>query len=115
MTNKLTNVVVRGMVTKVYLQSPKNYYKHAPKNSVAYIDWESRTIYFQTGDISKETIRHELTHAFIKASFTEQIPNLSLEQIEEVFCEVVSHFGPTIISMANKMHKEMLYLTKEAK
>jgi hypothetical protein len=103
------------MLTKIYLQSVKSYDKGAPDESTAYIEWEKRSIYFNVSDISKETIRHELTHAYIKASFTEQIPDLTLEQLEEIFCEVVSHFGTTIIKQADSIHKEMLSLIKEDK
>lgn len=115
MTKKLTNIEVRGFATKIYLQSREDYDKDAPDDSTAYIEWGKRSIYFNVEDFSKETIRHELTHAYIKASFTEQIPDLTLEQIEEIFCEVVSHFGINIIKQANDIHKEILCVLKEEK
>lgn len=115
MTRKVTSLEVRGVVTNILLKSKRSYKKEAPKESVAYTEWSKRQIVLCVDDVSKETIRHELCHAYIKSGFTDQIPDLSQEQLEEMFCEVLANFGPIIIKQSNDIHKKCLYLVKELK
>ena len=53
------------------------------------------------------TIRHEVAHAYIKACFYDYVPSGTLEGLEEICCETISHFGEQMLKNADKIKKAL--------
>lgn len=109
MTKKVTSIDVRGVVIDIFLLSATDYNKVEDyKDSMAATIWNEHKLVFNMNHLDILTIRHELCHAFIKAAFTERIPDLTTEQLEEVAVETFSYFGPQIIDISNSIYKKLL-------
>lgn len=55
---------------------------------------------------SFSTIAHEISHAYYYYSCVDAA-NLSLEQMEEVFCEIIAIHGENISRLSKKLFKEL--------
>lgn len=66
----------------------------------------TRCIVFNEDEINKETVVHELCHAYFAASCTEAA-NLSAHQVEEVLCEIFAKHGSKILKQATFILKEL--------
>lgn len=64
-----------------------------------------RKIYFHDGEFTKPVIIHELAHAYYSYLCLEST-TLTNSQLEEVWCDLIARFGPTIIRQSNQIFKE---------
>ena len=66
---------------------------------------EDRKLCFHDGDFTKEFIIHELAHAYYSYLCLGST-TLTNDQLEEVWCDLIARFGPTMIRQANSIYKE---------
>ena len=115
MLKPVTKIKIRGIEIFVYLQDHKDFCKEGHADCYAYCSWIDKKIVFQTKDISYLTIVHELTHMYIKTGFIDHIPDINVEQLEEMFCEIMAYFGEEIIKTSKNVHKILKERLKNGK
>lgn len=89
----------------VYYLPKQAYIKVAGERSIALADVDERDIYLRIdkirkSKIAKESIRHELAHAYIHEG-NATVSSLTAEQMEEFCCEVVAKYGKRIHDQAD--------------
>lgn len=98
-----TNANVMGKRWRIYVLDDKDYDRRCGDDSIGICDEPKRAIYFRLSELTMETIRHELAHAYLsEASFT--VLELTHLQQEELFCEIVAKHGLTIVDTAASIH-----------
>lgn len=103
-------VIIKGIKYKVKLLTKLEYIKNN-KGSYAHVDRETREIQFRDDHIKKTTIVHEVTHAFINTLCLGSCNELTLEDFEEIICEMMEDHLMDI----NKVSNEILSYLKETK
>ena len=68
---------------------------------------EHRQLVFRDDHIKKNIVVHELVHAFIAALHLGSCNDLSLEDFEEIICEMMEDHLLEINSMANKIMRHL--------
>lgn len=89
---------VLGNEWTVYYCSKKYFCKKFPEDKVgtyALTVCDDRKIYLRTDKMSRETIRHELGHAYIW-DMGAACAALEPHQLEEIYCELVAKYGKRI-------------------
>lgn len=104
---KILSIPIRGITIDIIFQDHASFCSDGFKDSYAYCDWINKKIVFQEKDITQLTVIHELTHMYMKTGFVDHIPDLTIEQTEEMFCEVMSYFGAEILRTARLICKEL--------
>lgn len=94
---------IRGKDWTIELHTEEDFNdKH--EGCTAITETTDRIINFHNGDLTLQTIIHELIHAYHAAGYTNSA-DLTLDQQEEIFAELFSEFGIQIIKDARKMRK----------
>lgn len=57
-------------------------------------------------EITKETLRHELCHAWYSAMPLKSA-HLTPDQVEEVFCEMIARYGVVLFKQVNYLYQEL--------
>lgn len=81
-------VLIKGIKYKVKLLTKEKYTK-IYKDSYAHVNRETREIIFRDDKISKKITIHEVTHAFINSLHLGSCNELTLEDFEEIICEML--------------------------
>lgn len=98
MKKPLTYTIV-GHPWKIFLHRPKKYRELHGGDSVAITDTDKREIHFRTDELTLETIRHELVHAYVVLfNFVEL--DLDDDQTEEFFAELFGKHGEVMAHQA---------------
>lgn len=84
----------------------------ASEDSAAETDFEKQEIYFRSGDLTEIVVLHELFHAYIGYTYTENA-QLSQIQMEEVCCTLFSMRHKQIIELAVDVYAELLKIRNE--
>lgn len=65
-----------------------------------------REIIFCDGQVSLETVKHELVHAYYHDTCTSSA-DLTPDQVEEVFCDLFAIHGAAILKTAGVLYREL--------
>lgn len=103
-------VIIKGIKYKVRILSKKAYIKKY-KDSYAHVNRDTREIIFRADHIKKTTVIHEVTHAFINTLCLGSCNDLTLEDFEEIVCEMLEVHLIDI----NKMSNQILSFLKDPK
>lgn len=104
-------VLVKGIKFKVRLLEKKVYIKKHSENSYAHCDRQERELVFRKDHIKKKTIIHEVTHAFINSIHLGSTDDLTINDFEEIICEMLEDHLMDI----NKLSNQILAYLKESK
>lgn len=88
----------------------KKYHKKNGTDSMAITYTDKRRIDVGPDGHSKETVVHELVHAYL-AEICTLSALLDDEQLEEIFAELMSKRGREMLDLADKLHSEIETLT----
>lgn len=106
----LLEVDIKGVRWTVQLL-PNSYYteKHKEQTnySAALTLADEHVVDFNAVYFDKETVRHELMHAFIASCCIGSVTNLALTDLEEITCEIISIHGEDILNMANSIYSKL--------
>ena len=104
MTKYVTKIDVRGKEAKIYLYDLDAWSKLCVKEGSpfmeAYFSTSSFSLHFCTAYLNQENITHELAHSYIYTGYPDVL-NLSVEQVEELACEIFANHGSRILTQAN--------------
>lgn len=103
-------VMIKGILYRVKLLKKADYVKKH-RESYAHVNRESREILFRDDHIKKTTVIHEVTHAFINSLHLGSCNEITLEDFEEIICEMLEDHLLDI----NKVSNEILAFLKETK
>jgi len=82
-------VLIKGIEYKVKLLSKTQYIKLMKDTSLAHLNREDRTLMFRKDHIKKNIVIHEVVHAFINPLHLGSCNELTLEDFEEIICEML--------------------------
>ena len=97
-----TNILFRQW--KMIFYSSEEYVKQVADDSIAETDDEARIIYFDIGALTPELVRHELGHAYL-AEMSFVALQITPDQYEEFFCELLAKYGEILVKQAGKIYK----------
>jgi len=89
---------------KIYKQPDKRFEReHEGGHQAAALCFqEERKIYVKKSFFTRETITHELVHAYCSELALTEL-NLDEDQIEEFFCELLARHGDAILSTTDQV------------
>lgn len=91
---------------KIYLFSEEKYVTEWSDADAAHTIPSTHEIYFNEEELDRETVIHELTHAFY-AELCTSSASLTGDQVEEVMCDLVGKHGDKILRLGRKLFKEL--------
>ena len=100
------SVTVCGKEWTVYWVPTRAFNKKYGKATMAITHMDEKRIFLRVKAASFETIAHELMHAALWEMGLAVVPNLTAEQVEELFCEVFSKYGPSLCSTADYLEHQ---------
>jgi len=103
-------IIIKGIPYKVILFSNVEFIKVHSDASVA-MHVGTRELHFREDHIKKNVIIHEVTHAFINSLCLGSCSNISLEDFEEIICELMEDHLMDI----NRISNEILTYLKDTK
>jgi len=83
--------------------SPQKYTKKHGYDSLAVTIMWKRKIAVHGEGVDKETIIHELVHAYMHEFCLKSTNDISAEDLEEIFCEMMAKWGREILDMADSL------------
>lgn len=107
-------ISIKGEKWKVKLLHESEFVKYWPGYlgvTVFSSAKESKVIYLKGPRVSRDTIAHELLHAFLH---NRHFGGMSCGQIEESVCEEVGKSHKKIYQLTNHIHKKLTRKTKRA-
>ena len=104
-------VLIKGIKYRIILLDKAKYIKLIKDTSLAHLNREDRTLVFRKDHIKKNIVIHEVVHAFINSLHLGSCNDLSMEDFEEIICEMMEDHLLDI----NKISKEVLSFLKEEK
>ena len=103
-------IQIKGVKFKVELLSKEQYIKDHKDDSVAHLEKIKKTLTFRKDYISKKICIHEVTHAYINACHLGSCSDISMDDFEEIICELMEEHIDDIKRTSN----EILRFLKEA-
>lgn len=103
---------VLGKSWTLRLMKRKKYAKKNGKDSLAITYIHKRRIDLSPKGRDLETIVHEITHAFFTELCTSSA-ELTRDALEEIFCEIMSKHGATILETGAALHRAIEALDPE--
>lgn len=104
-------VLIKGIKFSIKLLSKKDYIKKHSDKEYAHLDRYTKQLVFRQDFITKRIVIHEVTHAFIATLGLGSCNELSVEDFEEIICEMLEDHLMDI----NKVSNEILGYLKESK
>ena len=99
---------VMGKKWVVRVLKHKKYSKKNGEDSLAVtLSWKRRMDITLPG-VNLETIVHELTHAYLAEMCVSSCNEITLEDQEEVFAELLAKRGRELLDTADKLHAEII-------
>jgi len=93
---------------------PKKYVKKHGYDSVAVtLGWE-RKIFVHGEGIDKETLVHELVHAFLHELCFKSTNSITAEDLEEIFAELMAKYGRELLDLADSLLVMIEQIQKES-
>ena len=102
-------VLIKGIKYRIILLDKAKYIKLIKDTSLAHLNREDRTLVFRKDHIKKNIVIHEVVHAFINSLHLGSCNDLSMEDFEEIICEMMEDHLLDI----NKISNEVLSFLKE--
>ena len=102
-------VLIKGIKYKVKVLNKEKYIKLHKNDSLAHVNREEREILFRNDHIKKNIVIHEVVHAFINSIHLGSCNEITLEDFEEIICEMMEDHLMDI----NKVSNEILKFLKE--
>ena len=93
---------IKGLDWKIQLHTPEEYEQLHGKDSEGMTVMESQVIDLNQEHLGLPVILHELGHAYFHSCLTRSA-DLSQEDIEEIFCEILSYHTEEILSRAKQL------------
>lgn len=87
----------------------KKYKKKNGKDSVAITYGYKKCIDVGPKGVRYEIIAHELVHAYMEELCVNSTTNLSIDDLEEIFAELLSKHGHTLLALAGQLEWEIQY------
>jgi hypothetical protein len=85
---KFLEQTIKGVKWKIYLQSHAAYVRKHGKDSKALIYPEDKEMYFDKAELRTGIVRHEVFHAFMNSTDTENATKMDSDDMEELACTV---------------------------
>ena len=101
------DVLIKGVKYKVKLLSKAAFIKKHTDTDLAFLEKESKTLVFRKDQIKKNIVIHEVTHCFIDSLGLGSCNDLSINDFEEIICEMMELHLMDINSVSNEV---MAYL-----
>jgi hypothetical protein len=106
---------VLGKKWTLKVLKPKKYVKKHGYDSVAVtLGWKRKIFIHQEG-VDKETLIHEIVHAFLHELCLKSTTQITTDDLEEIFAELMAKHGREILDLADSLcvmieeiHKETL-------
>ena len=98
-------ILVKGIQYKVKLLTKKRYISKYGNKQLAHVDPSDRTITFRDDHIKKNIVVHEVVHAFIGSLHLASCNDLTLEDFEEIICEMMEDHLMDINKVSNEVLK----------
>lgn len=80
---------IKGVPYEFILQSPQTYRRNHGSDSDAITYTKEKKVYFRRDEFTFRVVLHETCHAYYAESHTAS-SDLTPDQVEEVFCELLS-------------------------
>ena len=100
------NIQIQGENWIVEVIETDRFIKKCGDGIAGITDTVNKQILFCEDDFNKETIAHELAHAYFSCTCTTSA-HLDSEQMEEIWCELIAKYAATIVRQTNKIYKEL--------
>lgn len=97
---------VMGKKWRAFVLTTRDYRKKCGKDSVAITRIDKRRIYLSPEGVNKETIIHELVHAYLEELCTSST-NMDAEDLEEVFAELVAKRGRELLDLGRYLYTRL--------
>lgn len=97
---------VLGKTWTMHSRSRKDYKRQNGNDSVAITNMNKRRIDISPDGIDKETIIHELLHAYM-AELCIGSADLDNDNLEEIFAELLSKRGHELLKLASSLKKQL--------
>jgi hypothetical protein len=95
-------IEIKGNHYEFILQSPQTYKRNHGSDSAAITYVKDKKVFFRTDEFNNNTIRHEIAHILFAESHTGS-SDLSPDQVEEVFCEIIAEMYSQIQQICDKI------------
>ncbi len=102
----MIKVNILGHSWKVYLHTEDDFCRMYGDHDAAFVLPQEREVHFNEGDLTLRVVKHELTHCYFTLLCVEAA-QLSLDQQEEVFCEMMAEHGDKLLRLARHLYKEL--------
>ncbi len=99
-------VDILGRSWKISTLEPETFIKRFEQEYAGITLPTTREIFINTDELNLGTVIHEVTHAFL-ASLCLQSADLTVDQHEEVYCEVMAIHGANLGRMARKIYEAL--------
>lgn len=94
---------IRGLDFKFVMFHPEAFALLHPDSEAAVTSMNE--IHVPSHKLSLTTLRHEVTHAYCNSCLYDSASDISMRDMEEIFCDLIGYFGPEIIETTNKLYK----------
>ncbi len=110
---KVIKFTVLGKRWELRLMTDQEYYRKRHRwDTLAVTYTTKRRIHFSPDGLDRETIVHELLHAYL-AEMCTYSASLDKDQLEEVFAELISKRGYELLQQADALHGHIKRKAKE--
>lgn len=100
----MRKIEIKGIKWSYYRLPHDKYKQLHGDNSLAHVLKHKREIVFDAKYLDLPTVLHEVTHAFFSSCCIDSTNDLSNDDVEEIFCEIVSYHIDDIKKTANKIY-----------
>jgi hypothetical protein len=100
-------VSIKGIKIEVQLLTKEEYIKKHTDDSVGHFDKIDRALVFREDIIKKNVVIHEVVHAFIHGCHLSSCNDLTVEDFEEIVCEMLEDH---LMDIENTSKKILKYL-----
>jgi hypothetical protein len=94
------------------LSSKKYVNKHGYDSLAVTLGWK-RKIFVHGEGVDKETLIHELLHAYLHEMCLKSSNDISTDDLEEIFCEFLSKRGRELLDLADSLLVMIEQIQKE--
>jgi hypothetical protein len=93
---------------KVFLHEDEDFCNKFPEeeHDAAFMMPVAKEVHFNEEELTLVVVKHELVHCFYDALCVEAA-QLTLDQQEEVFCELIANHGDKILRLARILYREL--------
>ncbi len=109
----MKTISIKGVQYIYKALASSRYKKHDPE-SYAHVDKANKVIIFDKSELSLKIVIHEVTHAFINQCHLGSTSEMSLEDFEEVICELMEDHIHDIIAASEEIFRELSKQKKKA-